>query len=94
MKEIACRLEAYIQAHPLIPVTAIAKLYWISYIKPMPNPMRAIPPRSVTDSTSWRNFYTPCPWRITMQYSISVATFAVLMSAKHLLTACSTELIL
>ena len=83
MKDIARRLNAYIESHPLDLVTVIAKPSWSSFIKPMLKPKRVILRRSVMDLRNWRNFCTPCRWRTTTQCSTSAAACAVPTNAKH-----------
>ena len=82
MNEIATRLIPTFKVTHSMPEIAVARLFWISYIKPMPNPTKATRQRLVMASRSWRNFYTPCSWKRATQYSTSAAACAVPTNGK------------
>ena len=78
----------------LMPETAVARLSWISYIKPMPSPTKVTRQRLGTDLRSWRNICIPCRWKITTQCSTSAADCAMHTNGKPFGTACNTGRIL
>lgn len=76
MKEIAHRLDAYIQTHPFDSgdsdcETVLAQLY-----QAYAESHESDPPEIGDGFKDWRNSCTPCPWRTTMRYSIYAAVFA------------------
>ena len=91
MKDIAHRLNAYIEKHPFDSgdsdcETVLDQLY---QAKPMPNPMRAIPQRSVMVSKNWKNSCAHYRWMTTTQCSISAAACAAPTNARLLWTVCN-----
>ena len=67
----------------------IMKLYWSSATKPMPNPMRATHRKLATASKSWRIFYAPFLWTITMPFLTSAAASAPPTNTRHFWMVCN-----
>ena len=96
MKDIAHRLNAYIQKHPFDSgdsdcETVLDQLYQ-AYAESHESDSKEIKVtqrRLAMVSRSWRYFYIPCPWRITMQCLTSAAACTVPMRERHFWTAYS-----
>ena len=82
MKDIAHRLNAYIESHPLDLGDSDCKSVLDQLYQAYAESARVILRRLVMDSRSWRNFYTPCRWMITTQYSTSAAASAPPMNIR------------
>ena len=88
-REFACFIWSMMTDRILTPGIVTARLFWISYTKPMLNPTKVTQRRLAMDSRSWRHFYIPCPCRITMQCLTSAAACAVPMRERYFWTAYS-----
>ena len=83
MKDIARRLNTYIESHPLDLddsdcETVLEQLYQ-AYAE-----THESDPAEIGDGLrNWRNFCTPCRWRTTTQCSTSAAACAVHTNVKH-----------
>ena len=80
MNDIAKKLKAYIEAHPVHAgdgegTTVLDQLY-LAYAE--------------SHESDPRNFFTPCRWTTTTQCSASAAACAAHMSGKPLSMACNT----
>ena len=96
MKDIARRLNAYIQKHPFDSgdsdcETVLDQLYqaYAESYESDPKEIKVTQRRLAMVSRSWRYFYIPCPCRITMQCLTSAAACAVSMRERHFWTAYS-----
>ena len=87
MKDIAHRLNAYIENHILD--LGDSSCETVSCTKLMQNLTRVILRRSATALRNWKNFCASCPWKIITQFSIFVAVCAVPTNAKPFVTACN-----
>ena len=92
MKDIAHRLNAYIESHPLDLGDSDCKSVLDQLYQAYAESHESVLRRLVMDSRSWRNFYTPCRWMITTQCSICVAACAVPTNVRLLSTAYNTAL--
>ena len=82
MKDIARRLNAYVQKHLFDSGDSDCKTVLDQLYQAYAESHESVLRRLVMDSRSWRNFYTPCHWMTTTQCSTSAAACAVPTNAK------------
>lgn len=84
MDNIAQRLKAYIDTHPIDLGDSDCEPSWISYARPTRKPTKVTHPRSATASKNWKIFSVRSHWMTTMPSLTSAAACAALMSERLL----------